>query len=194
MEYRTAQVILTECNWLNPLSRLISASEGSPITHSFIVTGQNLAVEASWPRVHKFSLSDHLSHMTEHDQAYVVLDIPELTDDDRRKVAAKAESYIGRWYDIGQALLYALTHKFWNDGTGTLLCSRLVTAAFYSGLDLSLFPEVVLTAQFADSPKLDNLRSGYATPADLLRSKLTVVGFSPSSRFHSVEELTATKK
>lgn len=179
---RMAQVIVTEMNRHNVLSRAIAHTTHSVVTHCFMALGASYGIEATFPRVRTFNLDEKLDELRANDQAYAVLDIPSLTLGQRYNAVVKALSYEGRFYDVGQMLLYALTHKFWNDGTGTLLCSRLVTAAYLEGAKVSLFPEDLLAAKYGEThPRLANLRAGYATPADLLASKLEVVDFVPSS-------------
>lgn len=57
-----------------------------------------------------------------------------------------------------------------------MVCSRLITASFYRGTGVDLFDDAIPEAHYPpDHPRLANLRDGYATPADLLRSRLQVV-------------------
>lgn len=192
MRFRRGQVIVTACNRDSVFSRAIAASSGSPVTHGWIVTGPNRAVEATFPRIRAFDIDAKLRELAKHDQAYVVLDM-RLGVKTRLDIATKAETYIGRWYDVGQILLYALTHKFWNDGSGTMVCSRLITAAYREAAGISLFTEEILDG-IEEGVRKDNLRNGYATPADLLRSRLRIVAFNPSSRFPTLDALLSTIK
>jgi hypothetical protein len=132
-------------------------------------------------------LTKRLEELRREKRAYVVLDLPTLTLADRCKLALHARSYVGRFYDVGQALLYTVNRRFESDGTGTMVCSRLVTAAYYSGLGLDLFP----VEKRAEAPRTRraNLAKGYATPADLLRSNLEVVRFVASPTATSPEDL-----
>jgi hypothetical protein len=185
---KMGQVVVTEVNRHNVLSRAISHCTRSVVTHAFLSTGGDYAIEAAFPKVRVISVEERLAHLRANDQAYAVLDLPGITVGKRYLVGTKAHEYVGHNYDVGQALLYAFTNKFWNDGTGTLLCSRLVTASYLSGAKIDLFPEELLAQKYDDSnPRLDNLRAGYAVPADLLHSKLEVVDFVPSSHSQSLD-------
>lgn len=174
---RVGQIVLTEATG-KPISQWISRSTDSPWTHAFLVVRPNALVEAAFPRVRSYPLCRRMAELEYGKRAYAVLDLPGITFEQRRQLVDKALSYEGRRYDVVQAFLYAVTRKFWNDGPSQLVCSRLVTAAFYSGLGINLFPEEIIQ----NHPRRDNLIAGYATPDDLLHSRLDVVGFRPSTR------------
>lgn len=179
---RMGQVVVTEMNRHNVLSRAIARATRSVVTHSFMALGAEYGIEAVFPRVRVINTTEKLSHLRDNDQAYAILEVPGSTLGQRYNAVLKALSYEGRFYDVGQLLLYALTHKFWNDGSGTLLCSRLITASYLEGAAISLFPDELLASKYGEThPRIANLRAGYATPADLLLSKLDVVDFVPSS-------------
>ena len=179
---RMGQVVVTEMNRHNVLSRAIARVTRSVVTHSFMALGSTYGIEAVFPRVRVIDTAEKLAHLKANDQAYAVLDLPTSTLGQRYNAVIKALTYEGRFYDVGQLLMYGLTHKFWNDGSGTLICSRLVTASYLEGANISLFPDELLASKYGEThPRLANLRAGYATPADLLLSKLEVVDFVPSS-------------
>jgi hypothetical protein len=141
-----------------------------------LVTGPHELVEAWVPRIRRHPLRARLDELHQDQRTYVVLEYPGLDDLSLRAVAAKARSYVGRRYDLLQAALYWLFGQFWRDGEGRMVCSRLITASFLRGIGVDLFEDSFLEARYPpDHPRLPNLRSGYATPADLLCSRLQVV-------------------
>lgn len=185
---RPAQIIVTEGYRYKPLSMGIAHFTGSWATHAFIATVGGEAVEAKLPRVRTFRVEDRIRQLHRENRAYAVLDIPSLPTVQRLLIAQKATSYVGRFYDVGQLALFAVTGKFWGDGAGTVVCSRLITASFRAGANTDLFPAEVLATYPPKHRRLDNLRDGYATPVDLLRSRLEVVDFVPSTRIKTIEE------
>ncbi len=179
-ELRLAQVVVTEGDWSSWISRAIRRATGFEWTHAFIVTGPDELSEAWFPRVRTHSLARRMDELAAKGRQHVVLELPEITDTERALVADKARSYVGRYYDVGQILLYYTLKRFWKDGDGTLICSRLVTAAHFSGLGPTrgnLFPPELIAALPPEfDGRQDNLKVGYATPADLLYSTLARVG------------------
>lgn len=187
--FQAAQVIVTEGERGSCISEAIAAFTDSWATHAFLVTLGGQAVEATFPRVAPLDYAARLQLLEAQDRAYAVLDLPNITADERRAIANKVTSYIGRWYDLGQLLLFAATGRFWGDGTGTLDCSRLITGAYAEGANVNLFSEEVLEkykTQLGD--RIGNLRHGFPLPAELLTSKLEVVAFHPSSRIRAVAD------
>lgn len=186
---RLGQVVLTEGNRNNWGSKLIEWATDSWATHSFIVTGEDQLVESVIPRVRTSSLSKRMRKLYDEDRAYAILDLQVMEENHRKRVAKKALSYVGRFYDWPQAVAYGVTGDFWNDGPLRLVCSRLITAAYFS-IGVNLFTERVLDVQYPENYKrLGSLRSGYIIPPDLLRCSLTIESFVPSSRVHSPREL-----
>lgn len=161
------------------ISKLVRWATGSRLTHCFLVTGGDELVEAYVPRVRKGSLLRKLAGFLKEDRAYYVMDYPELTQMDRCRLVQRAHAYVGRWYDLGQAVLYGLARRFRKDGAGTLTCSRLVTAVFKEALGIDLFDPSKLDPT---STKLSDLAKGECTPDDLLKSKLVVRQLIPSTR------------
>jgi hypothetical protein len=187
---RLGQVVVTEGGRDSLISRGIAEFQGSWATHAFIGVGKGRAVEAHFPRVRYLNVADRVRELKAQDRAFAILDLPDLRLDRRLLTARKAEEFVGRFYDVGQVLLYALTNRFWNDGTGTLVCSRVVTGAFFGGGKENLFDGATLDRHYpVGHPRRTNLASGYATPADLLASRLQLVEFFPSSRVHTLDAL-----
>jgi hypothetical protein len=180
---RIGQVVVTEGDRNSWISRAVAKATGSWITHCFIVTDTNEAVEAWFPKVHSFDLTERMQELRKGRRAYAVLDLMTLTAEQRSSLVATARSFRGRFYDVGQALLFAMFHRFFSDGPGTLVCSRLITATFKKALGVDLFDELTLRIKFhSDHPnRQENLLAGQVTPADLLRSRLKVIRWVPSS-------------
>lgn len=188
MLLRVAQVVVTEGKH-KPWSLAIRYCTNSPATHAFLSVGRGQAVEAWMPTIRRFSATRRMEELRDQDRAFAVLDLPHLHLNDRVKIAAKAEEFVGRPYDWGQMLLFGMTGRFWQDGAGTQVCSRLITASFKDGMGIDLFPASVLATHFPPNfTRLDNLRDGAIAPVDLLKSSLEVVAFSPSSRVRDVAD------
>jgi hypothetical protein len=161
-------------------------------SHSILVTGADSGVEAWFPRVREVpNLSDRLATFRDQKRAYALLDLPTLTVARRLQIARNGLSYVGRFYDIGQVVLFALTGRFWSDGAGTLVCSRLVTAAYFDARE-NLFDAEVLGALPPDFPRCANLAQGWVTPGDLLYSRLVVREFVPSATAPTPNALART--
>lgn len=185
-------VIITEGDRKSLVSRLIACISENWATHVFLVTAPDEAVEAVFPRVKALALSDRLAILQATDRAYVVMESLGASEAQRTATAYSALTFVGRFYDIWQIFLYALFKRFWKDGKGTLICSRLITLA-YEEAGIILFPEMTIKQWFSQkNAHTENLRRGFATPGDLLRSNLVVVEFIPSSRVHSVQDFFPT--
>lgn len=187
--WRVGQVVVTEGNRDSWISKTIAWATGSWATHVFLVLDDQQAIEAKFPRVRVINTSARIAELEEQGRAYVVMEHPELKVSARWRLAEHAMGMVGRWYDLGQVLLYLVSGRFWRDGAGTLTCSRLVTAAFQN-VGVSLFPDRLLDSRRAVfNGRLDNVRRGYATPVDLLLSSLVTVHFSASPEIRSVDDL-----
>lgn len=161
------------------ISKLVRWATGSRLTHCFFVTGDDEIVEAYVPRVRKNSLSKKLTELKTQDRAYFVLDYPGLAPIHREVLSRRAREYVGRWYDIGQAVFYGFARRFRKDGAGTVTCSRLITAVFKEALGFRLFD---LSRFDASLTNLSDLAKGECTPDDLMKSKMVLQSFVPSSR------------
>lgn len=171
------QIVITEGGRKDIVSRMVAWATGSWFTHCFIVTGEDEIVEAYVPRVRKRSLIERLRELKKEDRAYYVLEVPKITLSDRCQLSKMAHSYVGRFYDLGQALLFGIARKFINDGTGTVVCSRAITGIIKDALGVDIFEGKIDPS----SARAKDLMQGECTPADLLASGLQVVKFKPSS-------------
>lgn len=188
-QLRLAQIVVSEGTRSSLLSRGIAYCTGSWATHVFMAGWGTGGIEAWFPKVRLMNVNERVERLQQEDRAFAVLDIPTLTFKQRAAAVTKAMSYVGRYYDVGQVALFALTGKFWHDGPRTLMCSRLITSAYYSGAKVDVFDDATLGTHYPITfPRLANLRHGYAVPADLLNCRLEVVDFVPSSRITSLEQ------
>lgn len=175
MAFLTGQVIVTEGNPKSFISRAISYFTKSKYTHAFIVTGNNEAVEATFPRVRKFTLNDRMAELAMQNRGYAVFDWPDIQLADRWKLAKEARSWIGKFYDIGQILIYLFTGRFFKDGIGTVVCSRLITGLGQKVLNFDCFTEETIAHLPEDYHRKNNLREQMAAPCDFFVSRLVLL-------------------
>lgn len=183
--FRLGQVVITEGQRSDWISKAIAAATGSWFTHCFIVTGPNELTEAWFPWVRKHSLIDRVKELHREKRAYAVLDLPGITAAQRCDVAREAHKFVGRWYDVGQALLYAAFKRFFGDGTGTVICSRHVSASFRNA-NHELFDVATVSRKFGTNhPRFSNIINDEIIPTDLFKSRLRVVRWKPSSKMRT---------
>jgi hypothetical protein len=135
----------------------------------------------AWPMVRAFNLKDRHRELREQNRAYVVLDVPGITAQQRLRLAGAGRRFIGKWYDVGQFLLFGFTGRFWSDGQGTVICSRYITAAVKTALGVDIFTPESLSKHYPSHySRGQDLLAGYCLPVDLLKSTLKVTEFRPS--------------
>lgn len=173
--FKLGQVVVTEGERDSIISRLIRWATGSWWTHCFVVSGPDEITEAWFPKVRQSKLSDRLRKLQKEGRAYAVLDLPGVTARQRCQIARTARSFLGRFYDVGQVLCFAIFRRFvLRDGVGTIMCSRLVTGA-YASIEEHLFDVETIHKQFgAGYSRTENLLEDECVPADLLRSRLRI--------------------
>lgn len=179
LKLRLGMVIVCEGGQDDLIAKLVRWATGSRLTHCFVVTGADEMVEAHIPRVRAQPLVARLAELLKENRAYYLMDYPGLTERDRCLLTQRAHAYVGRWYDMGQVLLYGIARRFRKDGAGTLTCSRLVTALFKEALGIQLFDVAKLDPSITN---LSDLAKGECTPDDLLKSKLVITGLIASTR------------
>lgn len=150
-------VVLTEGNRHHLVSKLVARFTDSWITHCFIVLNEREIVEAAFPRVRITSLAQRVHELTEEGRAAWCAETSPA-------VAEKARTYAGRFYDFGQAFLFMVTGGFINDGPGTLVCSRLITA---SCLAAGIGNIINMATVPAMHRRVEQLRVGWATAVDI---------------------------
>lgn len=188
---KLGQVIVTEGNRNSLISKTTAWATGSWFTHVFVVTGADTAVEAFVPRVREFKLSDRMRELRQEKRAYAVLD-HSLTLRERCRLVDVANASIGKFYDVGQALIYGTWRRFYKDGPGTLICSRLITH-IYSEIGIDLMDDEWVAQHFDPASRsVEDLKRGMVTPADLLKSRLRVVRWRPSPSIPDWRGVTCT--
>jgi hypothetical protein len=175
---KPGMVVVTSGSRHSLISKAIAWATGSWWTHAFIVTGTTTAVEAFNPRVREIEIGERMIELEKNGQSYIVLDLPNITDEQREKVAAVAKSFIGRSYNNLQTILFGLFRVFWKARASEPFCSTLVTKVFQSALNLHIFTERSgneLIARFYY--RWHNLVEGLVTPVELVQfSALHIVG------------------
>jgi hypothetical protein len=158
------------------VARIIQWKTGGLATHATIVTdaAHDEMVEAYFPRAKISSLSERIAEVEATGRGYVVLRHPDITDAQRVAIVARARSFVGCRYDVFQLLVYLLTRRFWHDGEGRFVCSRLVCAA-YEDAGLPLFTAAVCDRMGVSPARRADLMAGYGGPGDLLFSALSGV-------------------
>ncbi len=169
------------------VSRQVSRSTGSSFTHVFMVAespgkdNDGLLVEAWMPRIRVFPLKNRLYELEQAGRQAIVLDGPFRNDElfidrTRIRVVENALTHVGKRYDVGQAFLYWIGNQFRNDGEGKMVCSRLMTAAWYRNYR-PLFTEDFLDDKYGHMhPRYSNLMQQWATPVDILNSRANLLG------------------
>lgn len=168
MELKPAQVVVST-GGKSLVGRILRFGADSRWTHVFIVLDEDEAVESYFPHgVRVFSWRERLAEIEREGRVYAVIDRLHTADADRQRVVDLARTLVGRRYDWVQAVLYALTNKFWGDGPRRLICSRLVTSVFYD-VNLSLFPKWwVIKHPGPRYRRFKQLLKGWVTPKELL--------------------------
>jgi hypothetical protein len=175
MDFKPAMVVVTQGDPNSVVSRAIRLVTGSWWTHGFVVISATEAIEAKFPRVVVLNIQERLAELDRENRDYQVMDLPDITDEDRAKVAKAAMDFNHRMYDIWNCVYY-MVFKVWVEGGKRLVCSRLMTAAFYDGLFHKVFRHVYRKLPNGLKHRARNLEDGYCTPDEFLRySDLEVI-------------------
>lgn len=169
MPFKTAQVIITQGDPKSKVSKIIRYFTGSWWTHDFLVLDAEYAIEATFPRVTVIKIADRLKELADEHRDYVVMELPGITEAQRTEVAAAAYKFQGRWYDLLNCVYYGFFGFWAEDGQRQMVCSRLITAAFYDGLKVKLFENVTEKLPVRLKYRAKNLQDGYCTPDEILR-------------------------
>lgn len=151
------------------MSRAVAWFSGSKWTHLFIVKDQETLLESGFPSGAKGdSLPLRFASLEENGQAYVVLRVVGLTAEQLARTIEIADSWLGRKYDILQAILFGLFRIFIDDGPKRIICSRYVAGAFADG-GRNLFPlDVLLKRAGAQHPRFYQIAKGWTIPKDFI--------------------------
>lgn len=175
----TGQVVIVAGRPGYWLHRIVAWATGWWWVHAFVIVDEDRAVEATWPKVREFSVSERLAQYRRQGQEYVVLDYEHgydrgdrpLSIDERHGIGVQARSYIGRWYNLFSIVWYLFFRAFNRTGGGKHpFCSRLVTASYRQGakIDLTAGLEQGVVLNLAKYERLNAMRDGYVTPAEIL--------------------------
>lgn len=151
-------------------SRLIEWFTESPWTHVFLVKDQTTLLESTFPKgVWVSSLPDRERELIANEQTWRVRRYPELEPEQLAGILKSAESMVGRQYDVLQALLFAVFHRFIADGPKRTICSRFITAVYKAG-SVNLFPDVIVEALAGKKfYRYSQLKKGWTLPQDFLQ-------------------------
>src|SRR4051812_22866610 len=106
MNLKLGSVVIQQGNPHDFLNRIISYFNRSWWVHGFVVTGENEAVEAALPSLTRLNsggvkllnIDERVAYMKSFGGDLIVMDFPNITDEERIKVAEKAKSFIGWRY------------------------------------------------------------------------------------------------
>lgn len=167
MPFRPGRV-LAEVSTGSLFSRLTRRFTGSKWTHVAIVVDEHTLVESMFPHgVREYPLATRLQELEGKEWALL-----ELPDADGEAIVAAARNYAGRRYDFLQCVLLAVLGRFVKDGPLRVICSRLVTSAYYDCGHLLFEGENPAGVKAA---RWKNMLEGYCTPGDLVKySQLSI--------------------
>lgn len=168
MELKKGMVVITQGDPSSIVSRLIRWATGSWWTHGFVVISDTEGMEAKFPRVCRLSLKERFAELEAGGRDYAVMDLPNITDEQREQVVLAALKLEGRLYDIWNCLYYGI-FKMWVEGSHRFVCSRLMSAVFYDSLDVKIFDGAIDRMPSSLWYRLPNLSDGYCTPDEVLR-------------------------
>lgn len=175
MEWKAGQVVITQGDPKSIVSKLIRWVTGSWWTHGFVTISTTEAVEAVVPRVKKLNIQDRMKELEAGGRDYLVMEMDGLTDEQREKIAQSALSFLGRLYDLLGCVFYVL-FKSWYEGTKRVICSRLMSASYFDGIQHNIFNNVATRLPVTLEYRTRNLEDGYCTPDEVFRySDLTVI-------------------
>jgi hypothetical protein len=170
MDWKKGMVVITQGNKHSWVSRMIKFASKSWYTHGFVVTGDNEAVEAKFPHVTKLNIDERIRELEQDGRDYIVLDYPGITSEEREQVAQQALTYVGRLYDIWNAVLYLFIQVWWQ-GTHRLVCSGLMAKSFMDGIHKPFFNMNTIPSSY-NKYRRENLEKGFCTPDEVLRNSI----------------------
>jgi uncharacterized protein YycO len=161
---KLASVVFEQANPHSKIQRLMHWAMGSWIMHVSMIVSDTEVVEAEIPKVRETLLADKQKEWKDCGGVWNY-DIPDLTDEQRVKIATVAKEQVGRPYAVLNCLWYFLTHWWIVSRFKSLVCSWAIYQA-YTGAGVELFPNL---DQYNLSARHKwNLQNGLCVPADLL--------------------------
>lgn len=166
---RAGDIVVTSCDPSSWESRAVAWFGGSKWTHIFIIKDANTLLESAFPQGAKGeSVPERFVSLAKNRQDFVVLRVVGLTPEELAKTIETADSWLGRKYDVLQAIIFGLFHFFIDDGPKRAICSRYVAGAFTTG-GHNLFSKAVLLARAgANHPRFHQMEKGWTIPNDFI--------------------------
>jgi hypothetical protein len=151
-------------------SKIIEWFTSSPWTHVFLVRDTETLIESTFPKgVCRADLPARELELIKNEQAWRVRRYPELEPEQLAEILKSADSMVGRRYDILQAVLFGLFHRFIDDGPKRTICSRFITAVYKAGA-INLFPDAIVSALAGKKfYRYAQLAKGWTIPQDFLQ-------------------------
>lgn len=180
-EFRAGQFLVTEAG-RDLAGKALRWAQGSPWTHVVLLTSPTTYIEAyPFYGVRVGHLDRVLEDSKQRGRSWLLFDVPGVSTAERQAVVDHAESWVGRRYDYVQALAWWFTKGFWRDGELRMICSRLITAAYYHGAPGKLGFVDPWTQHLTAGRRAD-LAAGACTPLSLaLYSSSYLVATSETS-------------
>jgi hypothetical protein len=173
MELKPGMIVAFGVDSQSFVSRTIARVTGSPWTHAFLVISDTHAVEAYFPQgVRIVDAPTRIAEARAEGRRVQVLDVPGLTGPERDLLAQEALRFVGRRYDVLQALYYLVFRKFLDDGPLRVDCIRLITAVYDFALGVRLFTLLDVARHPGSDTRAWQLLDGWATPGDLVTSSV----------------------
>src|SRR4051812_23874359 len=166
---KPGDIVVTSFDPTSWTSKVVAWFGGSRWTHIFIVKDQTTLLESGFPKGAKNdSLPDRFISLDSKGQEFKVLRVYQLTEEELQKTIETADSWLGRKYDVLQAIIFGLFHFFINDGPKRVICSRYVSGAFMAG-GRNLFPEQLLAVRAGiNHPRYKQILKGWTVPKDFI--------------------------
>jgi hypothetical protein len=186
MNLKPGMVVIQQGNPHDFLNRIISYFNRSWWVHGWVVTGENEGVEAALPSIARLNsggvkvlkIDERLEYMKSFGGDLIVMDLPNITDEQRAKVAETAKSFIGWRYGWLNCIMFALTQVWFKTTRKELVCSFLMCRSFSDGIGTRIFTEesvkqVPVDIEFRKSDMLHD----YATPDEIFRYSILIEDF-----------------
>lgn len=167
MQFKPGMALITEGNKKSIISWIIRLGTGSWWTHANLIISDTELIESTYPRVRHYDLQKRIKELRNGGRDFVIMDLPGLTDEERKKIVEAAETFVGRKYAVENALWYGI-FRVWKEGRRRMFCSRLVAKAVFKGIGKRIFGDFRVTLPEKLYYRIDNLEDGYCTPDELL--------------------------
>jgi hypothetical protein len=168
MQLKKGMVIVTQGNPYRIFSNLIKYCTGSWWTHCFLVISETESLEAWVPRARVITTEERLNQLKKEDRDFVIMDLPDISDEERELVVTESKSFIGVWYNIWNAIFFFF-FRTWAEKGNRVFCSQLIAKAYKNAIDKNIFSNLDENLPMALEDRYSNLHDGYCTPVELFR-------------------------